>query len=580
MIKEKNTQNGLNRRTMIRLAAGAAGAAGLLGAAIAQTSDPSPPAGKKQAAKAASPPSHPVVETTSGKVRGFVNRSVWVFRGIPYGETTTGENRFMPPQKPKPWAGVRNCLNYGHSCPQVGLIENDGKASNVFGEEDGFLLYRMGDWYQGEDCLRLNVCTPGPNPAGHKRVVMVYMHGGGYAYGNGNGLLSYDGENLARHHDVVVVTHNHRLNLFGYLNLAEIGGERYASSGNVGMLDNVAVLEWVRDNIENFGGDPANVMIFGQSGGGGKVSTLMGMPMAKGLFHKVGVQSGSTLRSGSAEDAGRLAAVVLEELGISKAGLEKIRTLPTSTLYAVQAPALQRLRASGSAVPGLGGWGPIVDGKLIPAHSFDPTAPAISADIPMLIGTCLNEMVTGCDNPDRDTLSEQELLKRVTEKYKEKASDIIAAYRREYPKDSPFSLWAAISAAGIRLSAITQAERKAAQGAAPAYEFIYAWRTTMLEGKPGTFHTSENTFVFDNADLCTQYSGGVPEALALSSKMGEAWASFARTGKPGHRDLPEWPGYTAEKRATMVFDNQCRIKNDPEGEGLRLIRQAGAPSFP
>jgi para-nitrobenzyl esterase len=184
-------------------------------------------------------------------------------------------------------------------------------------------------------------------------------------------------------------------------------------------------------------------------------------------------------------------------------------------------------------------------------------------------------MVSGCDNPERDTMSEQELLKRVTERYKEKAGDIIAAYRREYPKDSPFGLLAAISAAGSRLNAITQAERKAAQGTASAYQFIYAWRTPMLEGKPGTFHTSENTFVFDNADLCTQYSGGTPEALTLSSKMGEAWASFARTGKPGHSNLPEWPAYTPEKRSTMVLDNQCMIRNDPEGEGLRLIKQTG-----
>jgi para-nitrobenzyl esterase len=521
--------------------------------------------------------SHPVVETGSGKVRGFINRGVWGFRGIPYGASTTGENRFMPPQKPEPWAGVRNCLFYGHAAPQgeSGVFDNDRNAKSA--DENSFLLYNMGFWPQGEDCLRLNVWTPA-NPAGRKRAVMVYMHGGGYSFGSGNGLLSYDGENLARHHDVVVVTHNHRLNIFGYLNLAEIGGERYAGSGNVGMMDNLAVLEWVRDNIESFGGDPANVMIFGQSGGGGKVSTLMGMPAAKGLFHRVGVQSGSLLRSGSAANSAKLAAAVLEELGISKAGLEKIHTLPTSVIQAVQGLAIRRYMGGGSSMAGLMAFAPFVDGKIIPAHPFDPVASPISADIPMLIGTCLNEMVSGCDNPERDTLSEQELLKRVTEKYKDKAGDVIAAYRREYPKDSPFGLLAAISAAGSRINAITQAELKAARGTS-AYQFIYAWRTPMLEGTPGTFHTSENTFVFDNADLCTHYSGGGPEALALSSKMGEAWASFARTGKPGHRDLPEWPAYTQEKRATMVFDNQCMIRNDPEGEGLRLIKQTGNVSL-
>ena len=213
-----------------------------------------------------------MVETESGKVRGYVNRDVWVFRGIPYAEPTGGANRFMPPVKVKPWSGVRSCLTYGPACPS-GVNINENGDNSPRGDEDNFLLYRTGGWQRGEDCLRLNVWSPGPNTSGRKRPVMVFMHGGGYTGGSGNDLLSYDGENLARHHDVVVVTHNHRLNVFGFLNLAEVGGERFANSGNVGMLDNVAVLEWVRDNIANFGGDPGNVMIFGQSGGGGKVRT-------------------------------------------------------------------------------------------------------------------------------------------------------------------------------------------------------------------------------------------------------------------------------------------------------------------
>ena len=343
------------------------------------------------------------------------------------------------------------------------------------------------------------------------------------------------------------------------------------------MLDIVAVLEWVRDNIANFGGDPGNVMIYGQSGGGRKVCTLMAMPAAKGLFHKAAVQSGSDLRSGSAEDASRQAAAVIEELGLSKLQLEKIHSLPVSTLLAVQASALRRL---GSAAPRndgrtrMNGWGPIMDGKLIPAHPFDPAAPAISAHVPMMVGTCLNEGVNGCDNPDRDTLTNDELMKRATQRFAGRAGDIVAAYRREYPKESPFGLWAAISAADWRQEAITLTERKAAQRAAPVYQWVYEWRTPALDGKPGTYHSSEIAFVFDNADLCTHYSGGAPEALSLSSKMGEAWASFARTGKPGHRAMPEWPAYTLEKRVTMVLDNPCRTKSDMEGEGLRLIRQS------
>jgi len=532
----------------------------------------------QQARPAARPgaPSNPVVETASGKVRGFTSSGVAVFRGIPYGASTTGPNRFLPPQKPEPWTGVRNCLSYGHSCPEsgTGVRENDAGARNT--DEDEFLLYRTHGWIRGEDCLRLNVWTPSASASGRKRPVMIYMHGGGFTGGSGNDLLCYDGENVARNHDVVVVTHNHRLNLFGYLNLAEIGGERYASSGNVGMLDIVAVLEWVRDNIANFGGDPGNVLVYGQSGGGGKVSTLMAMPAAKGLFHRAAVQSGSTLRSGDPLAATRRAAAVLAELSIPNGQLEKLHSLPTSALQAVQ-PAVQRRLAgsSGPSAPGMGGWGPILDGKIIPANPFDPGAPAVSAAVPMLIGTCLNEMVNGTDNPERETLTESELLKRVTERYKDKAGDIVAAYRKEYPKESPFVLWGAISAAGQRQNAITQAERKAAQGATPAYMYLYAWRTPMLGGQIGTFHSSEITFVFDNASLCPHYSGGGLEALALSGKMGEAWAGFARTGKPGHTGLLAWPAYDEKARATMILDSPCAIRNDPEGEGLRLMRQGG-----
>jgi para-nitrobenzyl esterase len=509
-----------------------------------------------------------VIETESGKVRGFVNRGIWIFRGIPYAEPAGGANRFLPPVKAKPWPGVRSCLTYGPGCPSgINISENGDNSARS--DEDNFLLYRTGGWHRGEDCLRLNVCSPGPTPSGRKRPVMVFMHGGGYTGGSGNDLLSYDGENLARNHDVVVVTHNHRLNVFGFLNLAEIGGERFAASGNVGMLDNAAVLEWVRDNIANFGGDPGNVMIFGQSGGGGKVSHLMAMPAAKGLFHRAAVESGATLRSGDPEAAAKIAAALLEELSIPKSQFEKVQTVSTATLVAAQAAALRRVN---NGRPG-GGWGPIVDGKVIPAHPFDPTAPAISQQVPLLIGTCLNEFVNGVDNPEVDTLTEGELLKRVTQKYGDKSQSIVAAYRKEYPKESPFGLWAAFSAAQPRQNAATQAERKAAQGGAPAYQYIYAWRTPVLDGRPGTFHSSEIAFVFDNAELCPRYSGGSVEGRKLSSTMGAAWAGFARTGKPGHSGLPDWPAYKAEQRATMVFNNSCAVKNDPEGECLRLLRQ-------
>ncbi len=413
----------------------------------------------------------------------------------------------------------------------------------------------------------LNVWTP--SSTGRNRPVMVFMHGGGYTGGSGNDLLSYDGENLARNHDVVVITHNHRLNIFGFLNLAEYG-DRYASSANVGMLDNVAVLEWVRDNISNFGGDPNKVMIFGQSGGGGKVSHLMVMPGAAGLFHRVGVESGSTLKSGSSENSARIAAAVLQELNLSKDQVEKIHAVPASALAVAQSAALRRL---GGQSAGLRGWSPIVDGKIIPAHPFDPEAPAISAKVPMLIGTCLNEMVNGVDNPEVERFTESDLQKRVADQYQGKAPEIIAAYRREHPDETPFGLWAAIAAGQMRQNAITQAERKAVQGGAPAYQYVYAWRTPVLDGRPGTFHSSEIAFVFDNADLCTRYSGGGSDALSLSGRMGGTWAAFARDGKPSHSRMPEWPAFTPDKRATMILDNQCTIRYNFEAEGLRLLNR-------
>jgi para-nitrobenzyl esterase len=521
-----------------------------------------------------------VVETASGKIRGFQRKGVYAFKGVPYGASTSGENRFMAPAAPEPWTGIRNALQFGRACFQAGgdsaHFNFDGKNQDPR-NEDSFLLHRCGILAVGEDCLRLNVWTPEINGSG-RRPVMVYMHGGGFAGGFDSDLLSYDGENLARNHDVVVVTHNHRLNVFGFLNLTEMG-DKYANSANAGLLDYVAVLKWVRDNISNFGGDPGNVMIFGQSGGGGKVISLMAMPAAKGLFHKAAVQSGPFLKALEPGYSAQIAAGTMKELGLAKSRVDELQKIPVDRLSGAAEEAMRKLTPPRVMSPlrwqfdGTG-WAPTVDGDILPHHPFDPGAPAISADVPLLTGTILNEIVSGLDHGDAIAMSEAELHQKVRAEFGDKGDAIIEAYRREYPKETPFGLYAAMGAAPFRQPAFEQAARKAALGAAPAYSYVYGWRTPMLDARPGTFHACEISFVFDNAELCDHYSGALPEALALAKQISGAWASFARTGNPNHAGLLHWPAYTAAQRATMFFDTPCRVRNDPEAEGLRLMAQS------
>jgi para-nitrobenzyl esterase len=561
---------------------------GLVGGALAGSvlaprtmlaeSEQAPSAGGRVRPTVVASDSVTVAETASGKIRGFERKGVYVFKGIPYGASTAAERRFMPPAKPEPWRGIRNALQYGPVCPMQDSAHANTDSKNLATtDEDAFLLHRgSAVMVPAEDCLRLNIWTPEINGS-HRRPVMVYMHGGGFSIGCAHDLLSYEGESLARNHDAVVVNNNHRLNVYGYLNLAGLGGEQYASSANVGMLDIVAVLEWVRDHIATFGGDPGNVTIFGQSGGGGKVVTLMAMPAAKGLFHRAIVQSGPFLKMLSPDYSHQVAEMTIAELGLSKHQIDALHKISVDRLSGAATEAMKKMTKSVSSLRGTfgeDGWAPTVDGGVLPHHPFDPGAPSLSANVPLLTGSNLNEFVSGLDHPDARAMTIEEVSRLLSESFGKDIAAIMDAYRSEYPKATPFDLYAAIAASRFRIPAFAQAERKAAQGAAPAYAYIYCWRTPVLDDRVGTFHGSEISLAFDNAELCDHYSAGAPDAMLLSRQMGSAWVSFARSGDPNHKGMPYWPAYTVKDKATMLFDKPCRVRNDPEGKGLMLIARS------
>jgi para-nitrobenzyl esterase len=562
----------VERRALLKGAAALACGAAAPGVVSGATSAPL----RDQAAPSASPviarDGDAVAATRAGRVAGYVRRGIFTFKGIPYADDSTGPNRFMPPVKPKSWGGVRSSRQYGYVAPQ-------GPRAGWANDEEAF-MFAWDDGVQNEDCLRVNVWTPALGDA-KKRPVMVWLHGGGYTAGSGQELRSYDGENLARRGDLVVVSLNHRLNVLGYLDLSKFG-DQYGASGNVGMLDIIAALEWVRDNIENFGGNPQMVTIFGQSGGGGKVSTLMAMPAAKGLFHRAIVESGSILQGISQENAQKVTDAVVAELGLTAGTIGQIQMLPYQQLLAAADKVLRERRPKVvGGIPNfrrlstLLGFGPVVDGKTLPNHPFDPGAPAISADIPMIIGTTLNEFVTALNHPEFEAMSEADLETRVREIHGESTLSVIGAFRQRTPRAKPFDLWSRIAASGVRASAIEQAKLKAAQGRAAAYLYWFTWQTPILSGRPRAFHCAEIAFVFDNTDRCETMTGGGVEPRALAGKMCDAWIQFARTGNPNHPQLPNWPAFSAVTIPTMIFDHPTRLEMNPDGAEQRSVANTG-----
>ena len=501
-----------------------------------------------------------VANTTNGKVRGYTRNSIYTFKGIPYGASTSGELRFMPPKKPETWKGVRDCLVYGPICPQ--------KANTGWLQQEYGFLYEWIDGYQDEDCLRLNVWSPGLKDR-KKRPVMVWIHGGGFSTGSSQEHPSYDGENISKLGDVVLVSINHRLNIFGFLDLSDFGNH-YNSSANVGMLDIVAALEWVRDNIEEFGGDKDNVTIFGQSGGGTKVITLMAMPSAKGLFHKAISQSNSIVQVATHEYATQITSHVLAELEISRERIEEIQKIKPTRLLEALSVAEQKM---GSAVPanvGRSGLQPVVEGHILPAHPFDPVGPALSANVPFMVGSTRNEASASINNAAIENIDEEGLKKKIADRFGSKGDRIYQVLRKVHPEVKPVEVLSFISAQNP--IAYLQAIRKSVQNSTPVYQYQFAWHTPVLDSRPRSFHCSEIPFAFGNTDRCENYTGASDEARKLGDKMAKAWISFARYGNPNHKGLPEWPAFNEKNGAIMVFNNHCEVRNDPDGEARELLQ--------
>lgn len=476
-----------------------------------------------------------VANTIYGKVQGYKDGDVFTFKGIPYAKA----ERFMPPQAPDKFDGVKMCRTYGPKTPQSSttLEYRPSRTDYDFGFQ--FNLEPVDE----ENCLVLNVWTKGLAD-GKKRPVFVWIHGGGFASGSGNDLPCYEGRALSRKGDIVVVNLNHRLNILGYIDLRGLGG-KYSESVNLGMQDLVKALEWVRDNIEAFGGDPSNVTIAGQSGGGGKVNTLMAMPSAMGLFHKAIAQSGSWILHNSDADGRALGLEVVKELGLDPSQADRLAGFSYDELVAAGHRASVNLRSAN-------GFCPTVDGKYVTDPSFDPDAPEISRNIPMILGSNKNEFTYDND----PVLTADEVMKSLEKTLgKEKAAGYMKAYDAAYPGHAPQE--ALYTDLFLRKAAVKMADAKSAQGAAPVYMYFFSW--TPDGNALGACHGMELPFVFNNIALQREMTGGTPDAYMLSDKISSAWISFIKTGNPNVPGLPKWEPYTAENGNTMVFDRECKV---------------------
>jgi len=491
-----------------------------------------------------------IAETAFGKIRGEEVQGIKVFKGVPYGASTAGQNRFMPPQDPAPWSGVRDALQYGPSTPQ-----SNPRAPRAF---SALSMSGANLPAESEDCLVLNVWTPALKD-GRKRPVLFWCHGGGFVTGSGSSP-GYDGANLARRGNVVVVTINHRLNVLGFTYLAEFGGSDFASSGDAGMLDIVHALRWVRNNIEQFGGDPNTVMIFGQSGGGRKVGTLLAMPPAKGLFHRAVIESGPTIRLVEREQAIRVAGMLLDKLNVPKTQVRDLQKMPVDRIMSAYFAVVQDMKGQDQMTQG---FSPTVDGTAVPAHPFHPAASPVSAGVPLMLGHTRTEMTLLSDEA-AFSLDDAGMRSRVKGLAGAESEALIDLYSKLYPRTTPADLYFLI-ASDYRYGGPVMkiAERRAALGKAAVYLYYFTWETPVEGGRLHSPHTIEIPFAFDNVQISRGLTGGGADAMALADKVSDAWIAFARTGDPNTPKLPHWPGFNAAERPTMVINNQSKVVGDP-----------------
>ena len=506
-----------------------------------------------------------VTETVYGKVRGFIQNGNYHFRGIPYGADTSGKNRFMPPQKPDPWDDIFPAIWWGNSAPQ----NMDNRYANVHSAFRDCWNYDD----VSEDCLRLNVWTPALAD-GAKRPVMVWLHGGGFSYGNAIEQDGYKGENLSRKADIVFVSINHRLGPIGFSDLSAAGGNKYADSGNVGALDMLAALEWVRDNISNFGGDPGNVTIMGQSGGGSKVCTLAAMPAAKGLFHKMVPLSGSSIEAGNQESSQKLGEYVLDEAGLKSSEIDKLQEMPWKE-YLELANRASRKFARENEVVGRGGFRPVADGKNIIKGKFFNDPDGLSSDVPMIICSTFHEGSLSKNNPELEEITEEEVKERLgtgaglrSGPLGENASEVYDAYKSAFPNAKPIELLNMISSNRKRL--IEATNQKIIQKA-PVYVAWFGWDPPLLNNRLRAFHCLDICFWYSNTDLMITHTGGGKRPRALSEKMSGALLQFMKTGDPNGGGLPDWPAYTEENGETMILNDVTEVKNDPDRDGREMI---------